>query len=166
MYEYISQDDRYMKLKRNKRDIVFSWTQREYRNLLLARDHITVPTPRAIKDNIIVMDFIGDDDPAPKVKDHAPLNAQDFFDIVIEFISKLAKAGLVHGDLSEYNILNYHDRPVFIDFSQATTTLSPNAKALLERDVKNVCNFFRKLGVKTDPEAIVAKVIKGTKKTS
>lgn len=159
MYDYIMQDNRYLKLKRNKRDIVFSWTQREYRNLLLARDHIAVPTPFAVKDNIILMEFIGDDQPASKLKDEAPKNPQAFFNEVIKAIETLTKAGLVHGDLSEYNILNHHDKPVFIDFSQATTIDSGNASNLLYRDLTNVCNFFRKRGVNADAQELATSIL-------
>lgn len=164
MYDYIIQDNRYLTLKKSKRDTVYAWVQREYRNLLLARDHISVPTPLAVKENIILMGFIGKDDPAPKIKDLRPKNPQKFFDEVIASVQKLAHAGLVHGDLSEYNILNDNEKPVFIDFSQSTVTQSGSAAELMRRDITNVCNFFRKLGVKSDPEQIAANVMKNVRK--
>jgi len=53
----------------------------------------------------------------------------------------------VHGDLSEFNILNYRENPVLIDFSQATTVKSLNAVELMKRDMKNLQRFFNKHGL-------------------
>lgn len=144
MYSYIASDIRYPHIKKSKREIVFAWTQREYRNLMKAREVIKVPMPIAIRNNIILMEFIGKHDPAPMLKAQIPKNPKKFFEKIILNMKKLYKAGLIHGDLSEYNILNYEEEPVFIDFSQCTTTESGMAKELLDRDVRNICNFFRK----------------------
>ena len=71
------------------------------------------------------------------------------------------KARLVHGDLSCFNILNYNENPVFIDFSQTTDIKSQNAKELLIRDIKNISVFFRKIGLKNvNEEKILKKVLK------
>ena len=63
-------------------------------------------------------------------------------------MKKLLSANLVHADLSQFNILNHNDLPVFIDFSQSTTKDSLRAREYLERDLKNVNNFFKKIGLK------------------
>src|SRR3989304_5717413 len=84
MYDYLTQDMRYGKLRKSRRDVVFAWTQREYRNLMLARNVIDVPTPYAVKDNIILMEFIGDDNPAPKLKDCEIKNPKKMFDEIIK----------------------------------------------------------------------------------
>ncbi|MFH1173935.1 MAG: RIO1 family regulatory kinase/ATPase [archaeon] len=156
MLDYISQDLRYASLKKNKRDIVFSWTQREFRNLLKAREVIRVPTPLAFKYNIIIMEQIGR--PAKQLKNNLPSNVEEFFKKTITCMAKLHKAGLVHGDLSEFNILNDENDPVFIDFSQSTTTESYNAKELLVRDVNNVCRFFGKF-MKVDKEKVLKRIL-------
>lgn len=157
MYEYISQDARYMDIKGQKRRIIFTWNQREYRNLLKAREHIRVPTPLTFKDNILVIEFIDDSEgvAAPKLRDVAIEDPENLFNEVLEMVEKLLLgANLVHGDLSEYNILMQNDAPVFIDFSQATAADSPFAKDLLERDLKVICNFFRKRGYARDPKEV------------
>ena len=59
-------------------------------------------------------------------------------------MKKLKELGLVHGDLSEYNILNDDEQPVFIDFSQASPTIAPNAKDLWDRDVTNIIRSAKK----------------------
>jgi RIO kinase 1 len=144
MYEYLSQDPRYTSLNKKTRMIVFAWTQREYKNLLLARQAIKVPKPIAFKDNILLMEFIGDEHPAPELKDSPPKNPKKFYKKVLDTMKKLFDKGLIHGDLSPFNILNYNEEPVFIDFSQSTTTTASNAKELITRDVKNMTHYFRK----------------------
>src|SRR3989338_11138852 len=106
MYDYLKFDVRYPSIKKGKRNIVFTWTQREYRNLLNAREgNVTVPKPITRINNVLVSEFIGNADtgePAMKVKQHLPADAEDFFEQVIDNMRKLFQAGLVHGDLSEY----------------------------------------------------------------
>ncbi len=161
MYDYLRTDPRFPALDRNRRRVVLLWARREYRNLLKARDAgVRVPTPRAVLNNVLVMEFIGDEGiPAPRVKDLPPQNPQEFFEKVIEGMRKLYKAGLVHTDLSQFNILNYNEEPVFIDMSQATVLENPNSEEYLNRDIKNICTFFRKLRVKAEEEEVKKKVM-------
>jgi len=161
MYEYLHYDPRYATIKNNRRLVIFSWAQREFRNMVKARDgNVRIPKPIGFKDNIVMQEFIGDDDVAPKLNRTRPEDPKDFFDKVVLNIRRLYKAGLVHTDLSPFNILNYNENPVFIDFSQCTTLDNPNALEYLRRDVKNVCDFFRKQGMKIDDEDIMKKIIK------
>lgn len=160
MYEYISQDPRYIDLKGQRRKIIFAWTQREYRNLLKARDVIRVPTPIAFKDNIVLMEYIMDGDvAAPQLKDVIFEEYHLLFDQIIDMVKKLFKAGLVHGDLSEFNILIEGADPVFIDFSQSTAIGAPNAPELMKRDLTVLCQFFKKRGVERDPQKIYDDVV-------
>ena len=159
MYDYIKYDPRYMNLKKQKRKVVFAWTQREYRNLIKARNAgVNVPKPIAFLNNVLCLEFIGNKEIAPKLKDKMPKNKKKFFDKVIENMQKLYKSGLVHADLSHFNILNYNDEPVFIDLSQCTPLNNPRADEFLQRDVKNICNFFRKLGLEINEEEVLKKV--------
>jgi len=165
MYDYIKDDSRFIRLKKGKRNIIFAWVQREYRNLLKAREaNVTVPTPLAFSKNVLVLEFIGHDGfIAPKLKDSIPKNPKEFFEKIISNMGKLHKAGLVHADLSAFNILNYSENPVFIDFSQCTTLSASRANEFLERDIRNMCNFFRKIGLNAD-EINIKKQIIGNKK--
>ncbi len=95
------------------------------------------------------MEAIGDPI-APELKNQAPIDPQDFLDKILKNIKLLWKQGLVHGDLSAFNILNDSEEPIFIDFSQATTTKSSDAKDLLLRDLKNIAAFFKKLSIDLD----------------
>jgi len=161
MFDYIKQDPRYTGVKKRRREIIFSWTQREFRNILIAREaNLRVPTPYVCMHNIIVMEFIGDEMPAPQLKNELAEDREQYKKEVFKMMKTLHKAGLVHGDLSEFNILTHKDKPVFIDFSQATPTNAPNAKALLERDCKNLAKFFTKIGLKTDAEELFLEITK------
>ncbi len=161
MFNYIKQDPRYIGLKKHKRQIIFSWVQREYRNLLIAREAgCNVPKPITFKNNIIVEEFLGEDDPAPMLKDSDIKNKNEFFDEIVKNIRKLYKQGLIHADLSKFNILNWNDKPYFIDFSQATTVKCAEADQYLKRDIKNVCDYFKKLGLKIDVDKVYEKIVK------
>jgi RIO kinase 1 len=161
MYDYLKYDPRYTVLKKKRRQIIFSWAQREYRNLLIARDAgIRVPTPITVKHNILVMEFIGDKAAAPKLKDSYPKNPKRFAEEIFDYMSKLYKVGFVHADLSAFNILNWNEKPVLIDFSGCTSLKNPMAEEFLVRDVKNVVDFCNKIGLKLNAE-LVLKEVKG-----
>ncbi|MBR9699393.1 serine protein kinase RIO [Candidatus Woesearchaeota archaeon] len=161
MYDYIKDDPRYINLRGKKRKIIMAWVQREFRNLMKAREAgVRVPKPITFMNNIIVMEFIGDAQVALQLKDHTPKAKRKFLDDIIDNMRKLHKAGLVHADLSPFNILNYKDRPVFIDFSQCGPIKASQAEEYLQRDVNNVTNYFKKIGLKVDPEKILAKISK------
>jgi RIO kinase 1 len=161
MYEYIRTDPRYMELRHHRRKIIFAWTQREFRNLLKAREAgIRCPTPIKFKNNILVMEFIGEKKPYPLLKDLPPQNPEQFLETVIEEMRKMHKNNMVHGDLSEYNIINMNEKPVIIDFSHATELRNPRAQELFDRDIKNICRYFRKLGLKIREENIKNRIIK------
>lgn len=151
MYDYIHSDPRFANINKSRRDVIFAWAQREYRNLLKAREAmVRVPTVYVCTGNILIMEFIGDEEAAPKLKDKKPEDPEEFYKEVLLQMKKLYKAGLVHGDLSGFNILNHHNKPVFIDMSQTTPLEDGNAKEYLIRDIKNICALFKKWGVKAD----------------
>lgn len=154
MYDCIKTDPRYLGLNRNRREVIFAWAHRENRNLLKAREaEVRVPTAYTVMSNILIMEYIGDDEgPAAKLKDRKPENVEEFYKDTIEQMRKLYKAGLVHGDLSGFNILNFKERPVLIDMSQTTQLNNPLAKEYLKRDVHNICKLFKKWGIEKDEE--------------
>ncbi len=166
MHDYLKDDPRFFNFKRGKRNIVFAWVQREYRNLLKAREaNVSVPTPLALINHVLVLEFIGDNEIiAPKLKDAVPANPKDFFERIVLNMKKLHKAGLVHSDLSAFNILNCKESPVFIDFSQCTTLDSSRANEYFERDVRNVCSFFRKIGLSADESKVKKQITGGINK--
>ena len=166
MYYYINDDPRFEDLKRGKRNIILTWVQREFRNLLKAREAgIPVPTPIAFSNNVLVLEFIGDDDISPKLKDSFPINPKHFFKKIIDNMKRLYDAGLVHADLSAFNILNYNEKPVFIDFSQCTSLESSRAQEYLDRDIRNICIFFRKNSFECAEDEVKRYITKGSNNT-
>lgn len=144
MYTYLVRDLRLAKVKHRKRDVILTWVKREYSNLLRARSfRVRVPTVYAVRNNVLVMEYIE----AAKLKDDIPADPLKYYQDLCKQLKKLVKAGLVHADLSHFNILNFEDKPVLIDFSQSTTLESPHAKEYFVRDMRIVNKFFGKLGV-------------------
>jgi RIO kinase 1 len=154
MYDYIKHDPRYFSIKRQRRQVIFSWAQREVRNLMKARQAgCRVPMVITFKHHVILMQLIGNEkngEAAQRLKQAPPKNPELFFKKLVKDLRLLyQKAKLVHGDLSEYNILNYKESPVIIDMSQSSPIDAVNAEDLLNRDIKNMVNYFKKHGVKT-----------------
>ncbi len=145
---FIDGDDRFANVHKTKANIVYIWARKEYRNLKTYRDFgVNVPDPVDLWKNIIVMRYIGDESkPAPLMKDVMEnLNREIIYDILAE-MKKMVRAQLVHGDLSEYNILVWEDRPYIIDVGQAVPLSHPLSMQLLARDVRNIEKLAQKLG--------------------
>jgi RIO kinase 1 len=108
------------------------------------------------------MEFIGDvkrSIAAPLLKNiKIPSPVSTFNKIIGMIETGYTKAGLVHADLSEYNIL-WADGPVFIDVSQSVLISHQNAKQYLLRDIQNIIHFFKKLGVEASEPEIIARHI-------
>ncbi len=151
MLKYIEGDYRFKGVKRDTRSLIFAWAQKEFRNLEQAnRAKVRVPKPVAVKNNVLVMEFIGKNGVnAPSLKEHSPSNPEKVYNKLLTYLERLyLKAGLVHGDLSEYNIMMWKGSPVIFDMSQAVPTSHPMAKFFMQRDLTNVNTFFSRLGVK------------------
>ncbi len=149
---YIAGDNRFRGLQKNKKSIIFTWARKEFSNLSrLEAAGIRVPHPLAFRNNILAMEFIGDDSPAQTMKTSQLTDPEKVFRKIKTFIRKAYKeAKLVHADLSEYNVLMLNNEPVVIDCGQAVLTSHPMAEEFLERDIKNICRFFEKKGVDTE----------------
>ena len=162
MRKYLLGDPRFHLIKKKGRLITNMWCQREFKNLQIAtKAKVDCPKPISFKENILVMSFIGENgEVAPRLIDIIPENPEKIYKIIIQNIEKLTKAGLVHGDLSAYNIL-LSKKPYFIDFSHGTTAKSQLAPQLLKRDIKNINTYFNKLNVAVkDSNALYGRLIK------
>jgi RIO kinase 1 len=151
MRNYIIGDPRFKRIPHNVSKIIYLWASKEFKNLKRAyKVGLNVPEPLFIKNNILIMDYIGFASiPAPKLKDiKFPKDPINLLNEILYFIKNLyQKAALVHGDLSEFNILYHNQKPVIIDISQGVTTHHPKAEILLVRDIKNIFNYFETIGV-------------------
>jgi len=148
---YILGDPRFTHIKRDTRSLVFAWALKEYKNLHLAKKaKVKVPSPFAVKKNVLVMQFIGKNGiPAPKLKESPLKNPEKTFNELLEYIRRLYhKAGLIHGDISEYNIIMWRGRPVIFDMAQAVLQSHPMATTFLKRDIQNLHKYFKRQRVK------------------
>jgi len=104
---------------------------------------VRVPKPYGYFNDTLIMELVtdADGDPAPRLGevDLAPETARDYHRFLIEQIVRMLSIGLIHGDLSEFNVLIGHEGPVIIDLPQAVNAAGNNgAFAMLERDVNNL----------------------------
>jgi RIO kinase 1 len=151
MLKYIEGDYRFKGVKHDTRSLIFTWAQKEFRNLEQAsRAKVRVPNPIAVKNNVLVMEFIGKDGVnAASLKEQAPSDPEKVYKVLLTYVERLyRKADLVHGDLSEYNIMMWKGKPVIFDVAQAVPTSHSMAEFFLRRDLANVNRFFSRLGVK------------------
>jgi RIO kinase 1 len=87
----------------------------------------------------------GEGNPAPRLGDldFTPEAAVHFHAVLVQEVVRMLCAGLVHGDLSEYNILFDAEGPVIIDLPQAVdAAANAHARGMLERDVRNLAVYF------------------------
>lgn len=154
MLPYIEGDPRFKSVKRDTRSLVFTWARKEYRNLEQATwARVRVPKPIAVKNNVLVMEFIGKNGKsAPALKEQLPSHPDKVYNEILTSVKRLyVKAELVHGDLSEYNVMVWKSHPVLFDVSQAVSIAHPMADFLLRRDLSNLNRFFSRVGVDVLP---------------
>lgn len=125
-----------------------AWQNAEVAALFrLANAGVRVPTPYDFLEGVLLMELVtdGNGEVAPRLNDvdlH-PDDAREFHAFMIQEIVKMLCAGLVHGDLSEFNVLLGPDGPVIIDLPQAVDAAGNNhAFNMLERDVRNMAEYF------------------------
>lgn len=138
--------------KSNPRKMVKLWAEKEMRNLRrLHSAGIACPEPVQLRTHVLLMRFLGRDGwPAPRLKD-AKISQGRFRECYTQVIKAMRtmyqKCRLVHGDLSEYNILYLNKRAYIIDVSQSVEHDHPNSTVFLKKDVVNVNAFFGQKGV-------------------
>ena len=123
----------------------------------------SVPFPVEQTDDGLLMEFIGDETQAAPKLVQAKLAADELADAweqLLANVRTLTAAGLVHADLSAYNLLWWQGRLVVIDLPQAVEfTTNADAFELLHRDLVNVAEWFRRRGVAIDVEAVYAELV-------
>ena len=130
-----------------------------------------VPTPAKRVENMLAFRYLGTEDgPAPRLIDVAPVDPAGFQSEVVAAMERLVLAGVVHGDLSAFNILIHQDRPWFIDFSDSLRVdrlgQSPwqrlsEARQVLRRDLGGLASYFGRFGVGLAVDAIAGRLVLG-----
>jgi RIO kinase 1 len=150
MIPYIEGDRRFAKVKKSTRSLVFAWTRKEFINLKQAyAAQVDVPKPIDVRQNVLIMEFIGEKGvSAPLLREAKVSNPAKVYEQVLTSLRKMyQKAKLIHGDLSEYNIMIWRGKPIIFDVSQAVPVDHPMADQLLRRDLNNLNHYFKRLGV-------------------
>lgn len=137
------------------------WAWAEWQALVrLWSAGLPVPYPVQIDGTELLMEWIGHDgETAPRLAQTRPSARQSIarFDQLREAMALMVEQGLVHGDLSAYNILVEGERLVLIDLPQVTVLVAnPHGFDLLLRDCRNVCAWFTARGHEVDPDELFA----------
>lgn len=135
-----------------------SWLMHEYATLTrLHAAGAATPRPIAAGENAILMEFVGDRRRAAPTLHSVGLGSGEAHRLhreVLRNISLMLSMGMIHGDLSAYNILYWEGKVTLIDFPQVTfAEANSSAYAILQRDVARVADYFAAQGVESDPVA-------------
>lgn len=136
-----------------------SWLMHEFKTMQqLHKLGITVPEVIVSSENAILMTYVGDGQIAAPTLNSVtlqPEQAAPLFDGLLHDIDLMLREGIVHGDLSAYNILYWDGALTLIDFPQVVDVHSnENAYAIFERDITRVCEYFARQGVRHDPQSL------------
>ena len=142
-----------------------SWLMHEYNTLTkLHAAGASVPKPYATTENAILMRYYGDGVRGASTLSETTLSADEaepLFHEAMRNIEVMLQNGMIHGDLSAYNILYHDGQIVLIDFPQVVeTSTNYSAAFILERDVTRVCEYFTLQGVDCNASQIVQRLTK------
>ena len=130
--------------------------KKEYDALVALYPKVSVPEPIDHNRHAIVMSVA-----KGQLLAHSKLDEPDWYlDEILKQVRNAYGLGIIHSDLSEFNIFVNPDGCEIIDFPQFITPAHPNAKELLYRDIDNILSFFtRKYKIKRDVQEIINNII-------
>ena len=101
---------------------------------------VSIPRPVAASRHALAMEFVS----GPQLNKIMLSDPRDGLDMILEEVGRALKLGIIHADLSEFNIMMAEDGPKIMDWPQAVEVTHPHAEELLERDLANVLRFFER----------------------
>jgi RIO kinase 1 len=147
MIPYIEGDPRFAHVRKDTRSLIYTWAQKEFKNLRRAKEAgVNVPEPLAVQKNVLIMEFIGKKgERASLMKETTLEDPEKVFKLLLTYLRRLyRKGGLVHADLSEYNIMMWKGKPVIFDVAQSVLVKHPMADKFLRRDLENLHKYFKR----------------------
>lgn len=159
---YILGDPRFSHVKKGTKNLVYLWAKKEFRNLTQCYDSgIPVPKPLHVTNNVLAMEFVGNEGTPAKSLLYSQVDENDYSQAISIIRDLYAKAKLVHGDFSEYNIFKTENGLIVFDLGSAVDLRHPNAQEFLKRDINNIGRFFNKRGISIeDPNKIFEDIVK------
>lgn len=146
--QYIQGDPRFSKLKKGTKNLVYLWARKEFRNLTQCYNSgIPVPEPLYVTNNVLAMEFVGENGAPAKILLESKINERDYHESISILKQLYQNAKLVHGDYSEYNIFKTKKGLIIFDLGSAVDLRHPNAQKFLQRDINNITRFFSKRGI-------------------
>ncbi|QUC64929.1 serine protein kinase RIO [Nitrosopumilus sp. K4] len=159
---YITGDPRFSKLKKGTKNLVHLWAKKEFRNLSQSHEAgIPVPRPLYVTNNVLAMEFIGDNGSPAKLLLESEVDENDYHQSILIIKQFYQNAKLVHGDYSEYNIFKTKNGLIVFDLGSAVDLRHPNSQEFLKRDINNITRFFSKRRISVDdPSKIFEDIVK------
>jgi RIO kinase 2 len=128
----------------------------EYTALKTLHPAVSVPLPIDLNRHVLVMSFV----PGVNLSRAVLTEPEVVLDEILENVREAYRLGIIHGDLSEFNVMVDEERCWLIDWPQWVETDHPNAGALLRRDIENILQYFnRKYGLEYAFEEALARVV-------
>lgn len=146
--DYLVGDPRFKKISKfDEFTYAVLYAKKEFKNLELATNFgVSCPAPYFWVRNVLVMEFLGEEStPYPQCSDALELVQRAHIRSLLHNLKSLARAKLVHGDLSMYNMLVGKEKLYFIDFGQGVLVDHPSAREFLLKDLDNVLYFISKV---------------------
>ncbi len=165
MVKYIKGDPRFGDIPKSTRKLVIMWAKKEFKNYKALFDAgVSVPKPIDHYENVLVMEFIGREGVRAPLLKEVTLTYEEYAKLFVNIINDVkksyVKANLVHGDLSEFNIMIFEGKHYIIDVSQAVPLTHPISYELLVRDLKNIHRYFTKeVGLKVPSVDVLYKYV-------
>lgn len=140
-----------------------TWFGAEFETLAtLHQAGADVPFPIALGEGAVLMEYIGDENRAAPRLAQTELPREEvrpLFERILRNVALCLDLDRIHGDLSPYNILYWSGAITVIDFPQTIDSrFNPNARELLQRDLANVCRYFERYGIRSDPDRIATRM--------
>jgi len=159
---YLTDDPRFRHVKKGTKNLVYLWAKKEFRNLTQCYEAgIPVPNPRNVMNNVLAMDFVGNDGSPSNQLLNSEVDENDYEQSISILKDMYHKAKLVHGDFSEYNIFKTIDGLIVFDLGSAVDLRHPNSDEFLKRDISNITKFFNKRGILVeDPDILFEEITK------
>ncbi|MBS3817732.1 MAG: serine protein kinase RIO [Candidatus Thermoplasmatota archaeon] len=161
--KYIEGDHRFKDTSKSGLKLIYAWTRKEFSNLRAMHDGgIKVPEPISFSKNILIMEYLQHrDHPAPMLKD-VDIDKEDMEYVSREILGYMDTLyndlEMVHGDLSEFNVLISGGYPYLIDVSQSVFLDHPQAEELLKRDINNFVRYFKDNDVDISEDDVIEKI--------